>query len=362
MMSNAKNIWFPEPDVIDDTWGTHGETFLSWLSRSTLTRAKAARQFLNYNISQLPATWRDQLYHDLNHRWNSAFFELVVARTLQALGADLQIEQITTGGRRPDFRAAFASGTIVVEAVSPVIDSVIDEQFINSAPLLKIIEQRVPQGATVLIGTLPNLGPSDSKREFKQIVSRLLDVPTPQGDEVVELYEETANGLIELSLLARREKWPAIGSGPGVTFFSNRIDRLRRAIRRKRQQVRHGNDPVILAINGNWRCNIEDVDRVVFGSTVQHWNGIVEHLNDGEFTKSQSESPTYAALLFYQEVGFTCPAEPVLFLHPRNPAKLPAELEVITQRGLVGQHISEASASGQGILGALKPVNLQATE
>ncbi len=126
--------------------------------------------------------------------------------------------------------------------------------------------------------------------------------------------------------------------------------------------MRHGKAPAILAINGNWRCAIEDVDQVVFGSTVQQWNGIVERLNDGEFTRRQSGSPTYAAILFYQEVGFTCPVEPVLFRHPRNPAKLPAQLSALAQRTLAGQHIIEEAANKQGILDALKPINLRAIE
>ncbi len=87
MLQPEECAWFLEPTHSDNTWAANGESIFQWLHRSTLPRARAARQFLNYNISQLPETWRERLYHDLKHRWPSAFFELIVARTLQAIGA-----------------------------------------------------------------------------------------------------------------------------------------------------------------------------------------------------------------------------------------------------------------------------------
>jgi hypothetical protein len=150
------------------------------LHRSTLPRAQAARQFLNFNLLQLPEVWRNRLYRDLKARWPSAFFELTVARTLQVLGAELRVEEPTATRRRPDFQAIFSSGTVIVEATSPLIDCEIDKHFTNSVPLLQIVEELAPQGATIMVETLPSIGPADSKRAFKRIVSELLKVPAPQ--------------------------------------------------------------------------------------------------------------------------------------------------------------------------------------
>lgn len=270
MLQDGKNVWFPEPDVTDDTWSSHGESILQWLRRSTLPQAQAAGQFLNFNLSQLPEGWRDRLYHDLGHRWQSAFFELIVARTLQALGAELRVEELTTSeNKRPDFQALFPSGVVVVEATAPLINREIDEHFKHSAPLLDIVEELAPEGSTIMVDTLPTIGPADSKREFKRIVSKLLTVPPPQGEESLKLRADTPQGPVELTLLARREGWPAIGGSAGIAGRSDCIIRIRTALRTKRRKVRGVPYPVLLASNGNGRCGIEGVDQALFGSTVQ---------------------------------------------------------------------------------------------
>ena len=62
------------------------------------------------------------LYRALHERWHSAFSELIVARTLQLLGGDIEAEPESEAGTRIDFRACFADGEVGVEVVSPVID------------------------------------------------------------------------------------------------------------------------------------------------------------------------------------------------------------------------------------------------
>jgi hypothetical protein len=361
MVQSEGEVWFPEPSVTDDSWSGRDEPIFQWLHRSTICRAQAARQFLNFNLSQLPEAWRNRLYHDLKHRWQSAFFELIVARTLQVLGAELRVEEPTATGRRPDFQAIFPSGTVIVEATSPLIDCEIDKHSTNSAPLLQIVEDLAPQGATIMVKMLPTIGPADSKRTFKHIVSELLKVPAPQGDEIRNLRTDTDQGPIELTLLARQEGWPVIGGGPGIAYFSDRLIRIHRAIRKKRQQVRGVLYPVLLAIDGNWRCEIKDVDQVLFGSTVQYSHGAVEFMADGEFAKSQSQSPTYTAVLFYSEISFSCRAEPVLYQHPKRVGSLPAAFDAVRQRLLIGTQIVEQPVHEHQLLTALQPVNLEET-
>jgi hypothetical protein len=55
----------------------------------------------------------------LNQDWQANFFEIVVGRYLQILGADVEPEPLGSNGTRIDFRAAFPDGvTISVECVS----------------------------------------------------------------------------------------------------------------------------------------------------------------------------------------------------------------------------------------------------
>src|SRR5215207_3604421 len=85
-----RTLWFPEPSRSDDSAANRGEPTTDWLQRSTHPRAKAARRFLNENLSALPSEHQGVLYRMLHERWHSAFFELIVGRTLQVLGATIR--------------------------------------------------------------------------------------------------------------------------------------------------------------------------------------------------------------------------------------------------------------------------------
>ncbi len=54
--------------------------------------AKACRQFLNQNLSKLPTDAQRVIRSAPRRRWHSTLFELIVARILQELGADVEIE------------------------------------------------------------------------------------------------------------------------------------------------------------------------------------------------------------------------------------------------------------------------------
>src|SRR4029077_8042729 len=126
--------------------------------------------------------WRRRFCLALETRWQSAFFELIVARALQALGASLENKIMTTAGSRPDFLAWFGDQALVVEATSPEFFSVYEKSQQLVGPLARIIYQMAPAGWGVWIWELPEIGPTQSKREFKQVVSKLLRVPPPQHD------------------------------------------------------------------------------------------------------------------------------------------------------------------------------------
>jgi hypothetical protein len=109
MVNKFNFAWLREPATNDDTWARTGEGLLDWLARSTLPRAREARRFLRFNLSILPTSWEERLCHELETRWQTAFFELVVARTLQAVGATLEVEVATASGTKPDFLACLES-------------------------------------------------------------------------------------------------------------------------------------------------------------------------------------------------------------------------------------------------------------
>ena len=115
--SKEMRIWFPEPEIEDDSIAQNGEGTFAWLCRSTSRKATDCRRFLNDNIAKV-TNWQPKLYHAFQTRdWETVFFELVVGHTLQILGASIEIEvPVAETNKRPDFLATFPDGSITVEA------------------------------------------------------------------------------------------------------------------------------------------------------------------------------------------------------------------------------------------------------
>jgi len=112
-------LWLPEPQKLDSTYRRRGEHLLDWLSRSTLPLARECRRFLNENLAALPQSSQMTMRTALAKRWHSAFFELIVARLLQELGASIVFEPANAGNKHPDFLAEFKGCNVTVEAIAP---------------------------------------------------------------------------------------------------------------------------------------------------------------------------------------------------------------------------------------------------
>jgi hypothetical protein len=149
---NASNDWFPEPTERDDTYADRLESPPSWLARSTVNRAKEYRSFLNRNLMSLPEQCQEgisqRLMTEAHHR--SAFFELVVARTLQALGGAIAYcePENSVDGTKVDFIVRFPDHEVGVEATSPLFDREMGGTAKDYAPLIGVIEEKVPSFGT----------------------------------------------------------------------------------------------------------------------------------------------------------------------------------------------------------------------
>lgn len=126
-----------------------------------------------------------------------------MARMLQELGADLAFETTNPDGKCPDFAANFPDRKIIVEAIAPTFNASVGVEAKNRIPLLEIIDSKIPDGWLVGVWALPNIGPADSKQEFKRTIARLLDILPPREDATdLELTAELPSGVIRLHL------WP----------------------------------------------------------------------------------------------------------------------------------------------------------
>jgi hypothetical protein len=334
-------VWFPEPVEADNTFAMPREGEFRWLGRSTTERAIACRRFLNENISKLPIDWQPKLYKDLRDKdWFDTFFELVVGRSLQIVGASIEVEVPIEGtNKNPDFLAQFPDGTVIVEATVPKTNESIREHSDRNKELVKIIEALAPEGWWVAVWRLPKLGPSDSKQHFKRAVKEIFNsLRLEDSGQMVEVSTDIAGGEISMSLIPGRKGGQAVGIH-GVAYGMNDTEiKIRKTLERKKKQVRKASDPVLLAIGTQpLSGGLDDFDRALFGRTYERLGYFREPVEvgfdgDGLFAKKRPEAPTYAGVLAFTGVGWRGVPDPVLYLHPRFNGNLPQALGMFEQR------------------------------
>lgn len=335
---HSQSIWFPEPEQVDNTFARRGEGTFNWLARSTVPRAKAARAFLNRTLSKLPFSMQEAFVVSAKSRWHSAFFEIIVARILQELGATIEVEKPIGSGRKPDFTAHFEEGSIIVEAVSPVFNAEVVEEAANRNPLLDFIEGSTPTNWRTAVLKLPSIRPDASKKEFKSAILRLMEtLSASESSHTVELIATISTGKIHLVAT------PVITSNNNLlsegffTTVDNSEERIRHAIKKKKDQVRDAPFPVLLAIQGSGiSTGFDDFDQALFGHTYEKYiyNQRVEvgFKTDGLFTHHMHDKPKYAGVLAFLELSFLGGVAPVLYLDPRFKQQLPSEMLQIRQR------------------------------
>jgi hypothetical protein len=336
-----RSVWFPEPLRADDSRGQRGEPFTTWVERSTLPRARAARRFLNENLHALPKEHQAALCRALHDRWSSAFFELIVARTLQVLGASIEVEPGGAEDIRIDFVASFPDSTVSIEAIAPAFNVEVGEQVKQRNPLLDIVESLAPPRLWVLVDSLPELGPNDSKKRFRKAVERLLgDAAEADISSLTEFVEELPQGTLRIKVIPKSPNAStdrSLGIEPALTTFDDTEQRVRRAVERKRRQGRESATPAFLAIHATGiSSSCEAFDRALFGRTFARmgWDGQVLDTGfdaDGLLNKGTG-TPTWAGVLAFVHVGLRGGPDPVLYLHPRFEGALPDALLSLERR------------------------------
>lgn len=265
---SAETLWFPEPDTPDNTYARRGEQPFDGYGRSRTARAVAARDFLNRNFGALPEDAQPNLIHGRRQRWEPTFFELIVARTLQLLGASLTVEPEGPEGKRVDFVAAFGSESVNVEATSPDVDAEFGEEVKHRGALVDIIEASIPDGWSAGIWELPAVGPNDSKGRFREAVTGLLTGLPIVADELVDIIAELAEGRLRLHMFPEGVSNVPIAFGPRGPYYDCTMDNIRRSVRGKKRQARSTERPSLLAVHaGGPSSEFEDFDLALFGHT-----------------------------------------------------------------------------------------------
>jgi len=333
---------FSEPDI-EDVSIIKDETFMDWLRLNTSQKAKDSRAFLIRHISELPEDWREQLKHDLKHRWSSAFFELICGRLLQMLGATIEVEaeketkdnQICQ--KKPDFKTTFSNNnSIIVEATTTILDPESRITSKNQNDLIEIIKNQIPGGWSFLSWSLPEIGQGDSKKEFQKAIGEIFsDLPTGENKSSIYFTKAISQGTICLELIPM-EMNNSFLAGPVNPSADDAQKRIEKAIHNKRKQTRNSTLPVILAINTDGLgCTYEDFDQVLFGEEIGYFSSFTNTITHSRFNPNglftgranKEKPPTYAGVIAFFNVGLPgWQSEPILYLHPHFEGKLPEEL------------------------------------
>lgn len=348
---------FSEPTTVDNTWASHGEPIASWLGESTLPRAREIRAFINRNIACLPADMRSEFCHAIKTRWSSGFFELVVARSLQVLGADPKFEQEDGRGHRPDFVADFQGQAVVVEAMAPQFDLKNKQEEKAHDEVMHLIESRIPEGWSVLLESLPVFGASESKASLKRALDDFFSTPLTPDDDWRRVHIRLQKGPIKFVLLHGTHGQSNIVGGPFYVAWSDSEQRIRHALRKKKRQVRGHGLPAILAIHATGLVSdLDDFDAVLFGRSVTRLGPSFEPQetffdHSGEFAKGRASA--YAAVWAFIGVSpFGC-QDSVLYVRPLFQDRIPKGFEASDQRLLTPTGIEVIPGKNTSFLGEL---------
>lgn len=361
----AAGCFFPEPEI-DDQSIRRGEDMLAFLGRSTLHHAVELRRFTNANLRLLPPDVSHALCKALHGEYfRPSLFELVVARTLQVVGArELSYEAEAQTGSRPDLRATFEDGTLIVDATVPEFDAEIVKTHEAQQPLIDVIEDLIPAGWTFFVERLPRIGPSDSQREFKTAL-RAEFAKLPGSSETIApmsyaIAAEHPQGEIRLLLGARPAEWErAYVGGPASAAWGDTDSRVEKALRRKRSQLRGGDAPALVAIAGGMGESIEDFDIALFGRTVDRLDEHGRHVEtrfdpSGIWGKLRGGESVLAGILVFCQWQWTVGDDPVLYVNPRYGGSLPHALEVLQRREFREGSTAWTAARSSGFFSILR--------
>ncbi len=352
-------IYFPEPASSDASWPGWDETAVEWLRRSTTPQAKAVREFLNRSLAHFPPKHAKSLAKRLNQDWQSHWFEIVVGRYLQVLGADVEPEPVGSNGTRVDFRAIFPGGLVIsVECVSKRFNQTAQQTIERHRKMASLLDAVGPINWAIKLDQLPDAHSPDEFRPYVEQAEafyRTLPEPSESGPRFD--FEWTGlQGPMELEAIPFTKGTMPNHLGPGVGYADDSILRLRDALidTQKRRQARGASQPVFLAID----CPVggpdaEDFDQALFGQTVDY-RGLGGRVSVGTSFNPNGLLVTdkgipFAGVWAFLQLSLFGAADPVLYLNPYQRWNLPDAL-VSHERRVWTSYIDRTSPTREPVI------------
>jgi hypothetical protein len=299
MRDGETPLFFPEPEFPDATapgWGAIDMP--AWLGSSTLPAAHRAREFLNRSLYALPPDAAGNLCRRLRGEppFDRVFFELLVGRFLQVLGAEVAHQPAGLDGKNVDWQATFPNGQVVyVEATSPDYNRLARRERARRAALLAIIEVELPSGWWIAPVQLPRAGLS--QRAFRAAIrSMFSSLPDGSGHSIanrLRLEAPMTHGPFVAEFWPGNPKKSKIASVSMGANYDDSSVRIELAARRKRGQLRaFPGEVVLLAIDAPFDGpDIESFDDALFGHMVVSIDPESVEVTDYSFRPETAPSP-----------------------------------------------------------------------
>lgn len=334
-------VYFPEPSRPDETWPGWDETAVEWFRRSSQPRARAVREFLNRNLAYFPTKHAKSLPPKLNQDWQSFFFEIVVGRYLQVLGAEVEHEPLGSNGTHIDYRATFPDGVVSVECVSKRFNLKAQRTMQQQRKMAAMLDGVGPTKWAIQLNELPVCNSPDEFRPYVDRARHFYDT-LPEPVETGPRFEfewEGDGGRMAIEAIPFPDGTVPNHLGPGVLYMDDSMLRLKDALidSHKRKQARGAIRPVFLAIDCPFGGpDADDFDEALFGQTVQHMDidarTIVGYsFNSNGLLVTDKDIP-FAGVIAFLNMSMVGAADPVLYLNPYQPSRLPSGIAGHEQR------------------------------
>jgi hypothetical protein len=335
-------LYFPEPTTPDESPPGWDEKAVDYYRRSTTPEAAAVREFLNRTLSHFLPGHARSLVSKLRQDWQSFYFEIIVGRYLQVLGANVEPSAKYANETDVDYRATFPDGVVVsVECVSKRYNIVAHDEMRRHGNMSRMLDAVGPHQWAIAFRKLPK---AQSPIEFQPYVNRAAEfyATLPEavdGGPHIPFEWTGEQGRIVLEALPFPRGTMPNHMGAAVSWRDNSIERIKAALidSHKRRQARGAFPPVFLAVDSPFMGpDTEDFDQALFGQTVDH-RGFEPHENVGlSFNPNgllvTDKDIPFAGVIAFLGMRMTTASDPVIYLNPYQRWKLPAALAAHEQR------------------------------
>jgi hypothetical protein len=337
----ATELHFPEPASSDLALPRWDENPVDYYRRSSTPEARAVRDFLNQTLAHFPLQHARSLIGKLRQDWQSFFFEIVVGRYLQVLGAEVEPSARYANETDVDYRATFTDGVVSVECVSKRYNQTANAERRRNGNMIRMLDAVGPHKWAIVFNKLPD---AQSAAEFQ-----------PYVDDAAEFYATLATAvdggpripfewvgdhrLIRLEAIPFPRGTRPNHLGPAVGWRDDSISRIKAALidSHKRRQARGAYPPVFLAIDSPFiGPDADDFDQALFGQTVDHLGFDADESVGTSFNPNgllvADRGVPFAGVIAFLGMGMTGARDPIIYLNPYQRWKLPGALTAHEQR------------------------------